>query len=220
MKNKNTCRLGLEPLRSSKPDSTVVEFSHSCWYHFHVVHIAVMCKTYLYQKWNMDFFVLFNQQTQSFFLPIPCFVFSFYVLSHMHLQTRCASSNDFSVLMVLIQGLFWFIRIDFFFTLFTKSVGFVSFFLPFSTHTYTPFSNTIMNKMQWLKSKNLYNVTTDWLKLVKKMRMKWKKNELCGYLQWRRHGRSGNWVRKIPANHNTGNIEGNSVFRAIVVASW
>ena len=27
-------------------------------------------------------------------------------------------------------------------------------FLPCSTHTYTPFSNTIMNKMQWLKSKN------------------------------------------------------------------
>ena len=33
------------------------------------------------------------------------------------------------------------------------------------------------------------------------------KNELCGYLQWRRHGRSGHWVRKVPApNQNTGNI--------------
>ena len=86
-------------------------------------------------------------------------------------------------------------------------------FLPCSTHTCTPFSNTIMNKMQWLKSKNLY-VTTDWWKLVKKGGWNEKKNELCGYLQWRRHGRSGHWVRKIPANHNTGNIEGNSVFRA------
>ena len=45
------------------------------------------------------------------------------------------------------------------------------------------------------------------------------KNELCGYLQWRRHGRIGHWVRKIPADQNTGNIEGNSVFRAIIVAS-
>ena len=30
---------------------------------------------------------------------------------------------------------------------------------------------------------------------------------------------SGDWVRKIPADQNTGNIEGNSVFRAIIVAS-
>ena len=45
------------------------------------------------------------------------------------------------------------------------------------------------------------------------------KNEFCGYLQWRRHGRSGHLVRKSPANQNTGNIEGNTVFRAIVVAS-
>ena len=49
----------------------------------------------------MDFFVLFDQQTQSLFTYTM--FFSFYVPSHMHLQTRCAPSNDFSVLMVLIQ---------------------------------------------------------------------------------------------------------------------
>ena len=45
------------------------------------------------------------------------------------------------------------------------------------------------------------------------------KDELHGYLEWRRHGGSGHWVRNIPANQNTGNIEGNSVFWAIVVVS-
>ena len=50
------------------------------------------------------FFVFFNQQTQSLFTNTM--FFSFYVPSHMHLQIRCASSNDFSVLMVLIQCLF------------------------------------------------------------------------------------------------------------------
>ena len=45
----------------------VTEFSLACWYQFHVVHIAVMSKTYSSQKWNKDFFVLFNQQNQSLF---------------------------------------------------------------------------------------------------------------------------------------------------------
>ena len=68
--------------------------------------------------------------------------FSFYVPSHMHLQTRCASSNDFSVLIVLIQCLFWFIHIGFFITLFTKSVGFVSFFSPMQhSHIHTVFKH-------------------------------------------------------------------------------
>ena len=150
---------------------------------------------------------------------MPCF-FSFYVSSHMNLQTRCASSNDFSVLMVLIQGLFWFIHIDFFFTLFTKSVGFVSFFSPMQhSHIHTVFRH--YHEQDAMIEKQKFVQCHHWLvKIGEKRRMKWIKNELCGYLQWRRHGRSGRWVRKIPANHNTGNIEGNSVFRAIVVASW
>ena len=57
------------------------------------------------------------------------------------------------------------------------------------------------------------------MKIGEKKQDEMGKNELRGYLQWRRHGRSGHWVRKIPADQNTGNIEGNSVFRAIIVAS-
>ena len=167
-------------------------------------------KTYSYQKWNMDFFVLFNQQTQSLFTNTMCF-FPFYMF---HLKCICKPA----VLPQMIS-LFWWslysdyfdiiligIHIGFFFTLLQSLLASCRSFLPCSTPTYTPFSNTIMNKMQWLKSKNLYNVTTDWWKLVKKSRMKWKKNEFCGYLQWRRHGRSGYWVRKNPAHQNTGNI--------------
>ena len=51
----------------------VTEFSYSCWY---VVHIAVMCKTYLYQKWNMDF-LFFSISKPKVYLPIPCFFFRF-----------------------------------------------------------------------------------------------------------------------------------------------
>ena len=167
---------------------------------------------------EMDFFVLFNQQTQSLFTNTMfffCFMF--------HLICICKPA----VLPQMIS-LFWWSLYRVYFDLSTliSSLPFLQSllascrsFLPCSTHTYTPFSNTIMNKMQWLKSKNLYIVTTDWWKLVKKRGWNEKKNELCGYLQWKRHCRSGHWVRKIPANHNTGNIEGNSVFRAIVVAS-
>ena len=68
--------------------------------------------------------------------------FSFYVPSHMHLQIRCASSNDFSVLMVLIQCLFSFIHIGFFFTIFKESVGFVSFISPMQhSHIHTVFKH-------------------------------------------------------------------------------
>ena len=94
-------------------------------------------RTSSYQKWNMDFFVLFNQQTQSLFTNTTCF--SFYVPSHMHLQTRCAPSNDFSVLLVLIQWLFWFIHIGFFFTLLQSLLASCRSFLLCSTHTYTLF---------------------------------------------------------------------------------
>ena len=86
------------------------------------------------------FFVLFNQQTQSLFTNTM--FFSFYVPSHMHLQIRWASSNDFSVLMVLIQCLFWFIHIGFFFTLFKESVGFVLFISPMQhSHIHTVFKH-------------------------------------------------------------------------------
>ena len=162
--------------------------------------------------------VLFNQQTQSLFTNTM--FFSFYVLSHMHLQICCASSNDFSVLMVLLQCLFWFIHIGFFFTLFKESAGFVSFISPMQhSHIHTVFKR-YHEQDAMIEKQKIVQVTTDWWKLVKKKQDETEKNELCGYLQWRRHGRSGNWVRKIPVNQNTGNIEGNSVFRAIVVASW
>ena len=177
-----------------------------------------MCKTYSYQNetWCFLFFSISKPKVYS---PIPCF-FRFM----FHLTCICKST-----VLPQIISLFWWSLHSVYFDLSTlvSSLPFLKSllasccsFLPCSTHTYTPFSNTIMNKMQWLKSKNLYNITTDWWKLVKKSRIKWKKNELCGYLQWRRHGRSGHWVRKIPANQNTGNIEGNPVFRTIVVASW
>ena len=166
-----------------------------------------------------DFFCSFQSANPTFIYQYHVFFFRFM----FHLICICKPA----VLPQMIS-LFWWSLYRVYFDLSTliSSVPFLQSllascrsFLPCSTHTYTPFSNTTMNKMQWLKSKNLYNVTTDWWKLVKKGGWN-EKNELCGYLQWRRHGRSGHWVRKIPANHNTGNIEGNSVFRAIVVASW
>ena len=57
------------------------------------------------------------------------------------------------------------------------------------------------------------------MKIREKKQDEMEKNELSGYLQWRRQGGSGHWVRNISANQNTENIEGNSVFRAMVVAS-
>ena len=51
-------------------------------------------------------FVPFQSAKPKVYSPIPCF-FSFYVPSHMHLQTWCASSNDFSVLIVLMQFVYF-----------------------------------------------------------------------------------------------------------------
>ena len=80
-------------------------------------------------------------------------VFSFYVPSHMHSQTRSVSSNDLSVLIVLIQCLYWFIHIGFFFTLLTKSVGFVCFLFPMQhSHIHTVFK-AIMNMMNTMIEK-------------------------------------------------------------------
>ena len=117
------------------------------------------------------FFVLFNQQTQSLFTNS---VFSLYVSSHMHLQTRCASSNDFSVLMVPIQCLFWFIHSGFFFTLFTKSIGFVSFSSPMQhSHIHTVFKH--YHEQDAMIEKQKF-VQCHWLeKIGEKSRMKWKK---------------------------------------------
>ena len=140
--------------------------SCSCWYHFHVVHIAVMCKTYLYKKWNMDF-LFFSISKPKLYSPIPClFPFMF------HLTCIC----KLAVLPQMISLFWWFLYCDYFdLSTFVSSLPFLQslfaschYFLPCSTHTYTPFSNTIMNMIEWLKSKNLYNVTTDWWKLVKK----------------------------------------------------
>ena len=105
-------------------------------------------------------FVLFNQQTQSLFTNTMFLRFMF----HFRCMCKPAVLPDFSVLMVLIQCLFWFIHIGFFYTLLKSLLASCRSFLPCSTHTYTPFSNTVMNKMEWLKSENLYNVTTDWWK--------------------------------------------------------
>ena len=154
-------------------------------YHVDIIFILFTLQSWvklIHIKNETWIFVLFNQQTQSLFTN-TMFFFSFYVSFQMHVQTRCASSNDFSVLMVLIQCLFWFIHNGFFYTLLKSLLASCRSFLPCSTHTYTPFSNTMLNKMECLKSENLYNVTTDWWKLVKKSIMKWKKSELCGYLQ-------------------------------------
>ena len=177
------------------------------------------CVKLIFIKNETWIFLFFSISKPKVYLPIPCFFFVLCSISYAFANPLC-SSNDFSVLMVLIQGLFWFIHIDFFFTLFTQSVGFVSFFSPMQhSHMHTVFKH--YHEQDAMIEKQKFVQCHHWLvKIGEKRRMKWKKKELCGYLQWRRHGRSGHWVRKIPANHNTGNIEGNSVFRAIVVASW
>ena len=82
----------------------VTEFSYSCWCRFHVVHIAVMWKTYSYQKWNMDFFVLFNQQTQSLFTNTMFFPFMF------HLTCICKPA----VLPQMISLFWWSLYSDYF----------------------------------------------------------------------------------------------------------
>ena len=170
------------------------------------------------ETWNFLFFSISKPKVYS---PIPCFFFVLCSISHAFANPLCflkrflCFDGPYTVFILIYPHCNWFLLYPFYKVYLLRRS-----FLPCSTHTCTPFSNTIMNKTEWLKSKNVYNVSTDWWKLVKKSRMKWEKNELCGYLQWTRHGRSWHWVRKIPANQNTGNIEGNSVFRAIVVASW
>ena len=72
----------------------VTEFSLACWYHFHVVYIAVMSKTYSYQKWNMDFFVLFNQQTQSLFTN-TMFFFVLCSISQRNRRRNCFATLEF-----------------------------------------------------------------------------------------------------------------------------
>ena len=132
-----------------------------------------MSKTYSYQKWNIDF-LFFSIGKPKVYSPILCF-FRFM----FHFTCMCKPA----VLPQMIS-LFWWSLYSACFDLSTlvSSLPFLKSlfascrsFLPCSTHTCTPFSNTIMNKMERLKSKNLYNVTTDRWKLVKKSRMKWKK---------------------------------------------
>ena len=128
------------------------------------------------------FFVLFNQQTKSLFTNTM--FFSFYVPSHMHLQIRCTSSNDFSVLMVPIQCLFWFIHIGFFFTLFKESVGFVSFISPMQhSQIHTVFKH--YHEKDAMIEKQKFVQCHHWLvKIGEKKQDEIKKNELCGYLQY------------------------------------
>ena len=159
---------------------------------------------------EMVFFVLVNQQTQSY-LPIPCFFFRFMFLSYAFANPLCFL-KWFLCFDGPYTGFIWFIHIDFFFTLFTKSVGFVSFFSPMQhSHIHTVFKH-YHEQDAMIEKQNLYNVTNDWWKLVKKGGWNEKKKWVVRLLTMEKHGRSGHWVRKIPANHNTGNIEGNSVF--------
>ena len=111
----------------------VTEFS----YHFHVVHIAVMCKTYSYQKWNMVFFLFFSISKPKVYSPIPCFF------------RLCSISHAFA-----------------------NPLRFIS---PMQhSHIHTVFKH-YHEQDAMIEKQNLYNVTTDWWKLVKKSRMKWKK---------------------------------------------
>ena len=115
------------------------------WVHVDIIFMLFTlqsCVKLIHIKNETWIFCTFQSDNPNFinYSPIPCFFF--YVSSHMNLQTRCATSNDFSVLMVLIQCLFWFIHIDFFFTRFTKSVGFVLFSSPMQhSHIYTVFKH-------------------------------------------------------------------------------
>ena len=84
----------------------------------------------------------------------------------------------------------------FFFTLFKKSVGPVSFFSPLRhLHIHTVFKHYHGQDAMIEKQKF---VQCNWLvKIGEKSRMKWTKKELCGCLQRRRQGRSGHWVWKF-----------------------
>ena len=77
--------------------------------------------------------------------------------------------------LVLIQILFWFTHIDFFFTLFTKSVGFVSFFSPMQhSHIHTVFKH--YHEQDAMIEKQKFVQCNHWLlKIGEKRRMKWKK---------------------------------------------
>ena len=151
------------------------------------------------------FFVLFNQQTQSLFTN-AMFFFPFM----FHLTCICKPA----VLPQMIS-LFWWSFIQWLFLIyphwfllypFTKSVGFVSFFSPMQhSHIHTVFKH--YHEQDAMIDKQKFVQCHHWLvKIGEKKQDEVGKNELCGYLQWRRHGRSGHWVRKIPANQNTGNI--------------
>ena len=189
-------------------------------------HVDIIFMLFTLQSW-VNLIHIKNETCIFFFQSAnPKFIHQYHVFFRFMFHFTCICKP--AVLPEMISLFWWSLyRVYFDLSTLVSSLPFLKSllascrsFLPCSTHTCTPSSSTIMNKMEWLKSKKLYNVTTDWWKLVKKSRMKWKNIELCGYLQWRGHGRSGHWVRKIPANQNTKNIEGNSVFRAIIVASW
>ena len=76
----------------------------------------------------MDFLLLFNKQTQSSSTNPMLSQFPF--MLHLRCANPLFSLKGFTCLVVLIQRLFWFIHIVFFFILFTNSIGFVSFFFP------------------------------------------------------------------------------------------
>ena len=163
-------------------------------------------------------FVLFNQQTQSLFTN-TMFFFVLCSISHACANPLCflkwflCFDGPYTVFILIYPH--WFLLYPF-----KKSVGFVSFFSPMQhSHIHTIFKH--YHEQDGMIEKQNFVECHHWLmKIGEKKQDEMEKNELCGHLQCRRHGRIGHWVRKIPADQNTGNIEGNSVFRAIIVASW
>ena len=124
----------------------------------------------------MGFFLYSSISKPKVYSPIPCF-FLLCSISHAFANPLC-----FLKWIIRFDGLytvfiFSFIHIGFFFTLLTKSVGFVSFLSPMQhSHIHTVFKhyNEHDEHNDW-KAKKLYNVT-DWWKLVKKKQDEMEKN--------------------------------------------
>ena len=107
-------------------------------YHFHVVHIAVMCKNLFISIMNMDF-LYSSIGKPKVYSPIPCF---FPFMFHLTCTRKPAVFPQRIYLFWWSLNIFWFIHIDFFFTLSTESVGFVSFLSSMQhSHKHTVFKH-------------------------------------------------------------------------------
>ena len=178
-----------------------------------------MSKNYSYKKWNMNF-LFFSISKSKVYSPIPCFFFRFM----FHLTCMCKPAVLPQMIVLCFDGPYtvfiliyphWFLLYPFKKVCWLRVVLFSHAALT-HTHRFQTLSWTRWN--DWKANICTMSPLTgeNWWK-----KAGWnEKKKLCDYLQWRRHGKSGHWVRKVPANQNTGNIEGKSVFRAIIVASW